>query len=78
MSVAEIAQLISAVGGVTSPIVIVLLARQGAQMNKVEKATDGLVHKLLDSTQKAADATGRAEGRAEGHAAGLEQGREEK
>ena len=75
MTVGDVGELLIGIAAVWSAVVGTHNAKA---LGKVEKATDGIVKQLVDSTAAASEATGHAEGRAEGHAAGLEQGRDER
>jgi hypothetical protein len=69
MSVDVATKVLSAIGGIITPIILVLLARQSANVKKIEVATNSMKDALVAATAKASER--------EGHAAGLEQGRAE-
>jgi hypothetical protein len=69
MTIGEFSSLLAAIGGITSPIVIAMIARQTSVLKEVHKSTDGLSERN--------EAIARKLGIAEGTATGLREGREE-
>jgi hypothetical protein len=75
MNISELSQLISSVGGVLSPIVVVMLMRQNKKLaeqtvkiEEVHKSTNGLAARNEAIAKKLGVAEGTAVGLAEGRA----------
>jgi hypothetical protein len=69
MTVDDFVKVVSCIGGVLSPIVIVMLTRQNKKLEEVHKSTNGLAARNEEIARKL--------GIAEGTATGLEEGRSE-